>query len=167
MIDAKTRIIFLDIDGVLNHHGYFRTAKDKNERDPIDPENVKALNKIIENTGAKVVISSTWRMFYDHKAIQRLLDAKGFEGEVIGETPDIYTEYKFNAPRGCEIDLWIKNNMESPYSYRRYVIIDDDSDMLLQHKDHLILTDFTGGGLTENAAYRATRMLQGLENIDD
>lgn len=164
-IDPTTRIIFLDMDGVMNHGEYFRAVK---ESDPIDPECVKNLNTIIEATDAKVVISSTWRMFYNIEAMQALLDRKGFKGEVIGETPDVYSSHKYNAPRGCEIADWIKEHVERDsfdLTYRRFIILDDDSDMLLLQAEHFIHTDFMGGGLTVNAAYRAKRMLLGLENI--
>mgnify|MGYP005857029319 CR=1 FL=1 len=168
-IDPTTRIIFLDIDGVMNHAIYFKRRKEgKFERDPIDPECVQYLNRIIAATGAKVVISSTWRMHYDIEYMQTILDQKGFEGEVIGETPDVYSSHKYNAPRGCEIKDWIKKHVERDnydLTYRRFIILDDDSDMLLSQAEHFIRTDFMGAGLTENLAYRAKRTLLGLENI--
>jgi len=171
-IDHNTRIIFLDMDGVMNHEGYFRIANDKNERDPIDPVCVEYLNGIIEDTGAKVVISSTWRRWYKVEAMQNQLDHKGFKGEIIGKTPDVYSSHKYNAPRGCEIDDWIKKHIYQPadsdllgFTYRRFIIIDDDSDMLLSQAEHYIRTDFSGGGLTRNVAYRAKRTLLGLENL--
>jgi predicted mannosyl-3-phosphoglycerate phosphatase (HAD superfamily) len=62
----KVKVIFLDIDGVLCNHesisaGYkTRTAP---EQDPYGPhvDCVAALNRIIKETGAKIVVSSTWR----------------------------------------------------------------------------------------------------------
>lgn len=165
-IDPNTRIVFLDMDGVMNHAGYYRIAKSNTEHDPIDPENVENLNNIIRNTGAKVVISSSWRMFYDYQTIEKLLKDKGFQGEVIGETPDIS---KYSAPRGCEIQEWIYKHVEcgNKLTYNRYIILDDDSDMLLRQARHFIQTDFSGGGLTENLAYKAIRCLNSFENIKD
>ena len=165
-VTPETRIIFLDMDGVMNNSEYFRNAKWKGETDRIDPLAVDQLNRIVEKTHAKIVISSSWRHFYSYEEIHKLLKKKGFIGETIGETPDVYTKYKYNAPRGCEINDWINHCIDDNKvcTYRRYVILDDDSDMLLKQQEHLILTDFFSG-LTHNIAYRTIRKLQGLENI--
>ena len=59
------RIVFLDFDGVLNSHAYFnaRTEKfeDVGEAGELDPTAVERLNRIIDATGALVVVSSSWR----------------------------------------------------------------------------------------------------------
>lgn len=168
MIDPNTRMIFLDIDGVLNHSGYFKTALAMQELDPIDPECIKNLNAIVEQTGANIVISSSWRMMADIETITNLLKDKGFIGRVIGGTPDIYKTHSFNAPRGCEIKKWIDDNIDDKglISYKKYIIIDDDSDMLLEQAEHFIHTTFDSG-LTQSLAYRATLKLLSLENIPD
>ena len=53
------KLIFLDIDGVLNYEGYERFTRSGTRF--IDPVLIKRLKKIIDCTGAKVVLSSTWR----------------------------------------------------------------------------------------------------------
>jgi len=64
---SDLRIIFLDIDGVLNNPGtYAPTAPWRGELDriirvPIAPECMQRLNTLTDATGAKVVISSSWR----------------------------------------------------------------------------------------------------------
>jgi thiol-disulfide isomerase/thioredoxin len=63
------KVIFLDIDGVLNSHEYwvserYKTYNGNIETHPnyeISPDLVDTLNKIIEATKAKIVVSSTWR----------------------------------------------------------------------------------------------------------
>jgi len=52
-----TKVLFLDIDGVLNGHEYDPCA----ESCKIKPECVKQLNRIIERTDAAIVLSSAWR----------------------------------------------------------------------------------------------------------
>ncbi len=55
------RVIFLDIDGVLNSH---RTAAAYREplMRKLDPVSVKLLHRIVSKADAKLVISSTWRL---------------------------------------------------------------------------------------------------------
>jgi len=159
-ISPNTRIIFLDMDGVMNHIGHMKGP------DPIDPECIKRLNEIVEATDAKVVISSTWRKYTSFNTLAGRMTKMGFVGEILDYTPCIEREFGYNAPRGCEIQLWIKRNIaDGDCTYRRYIILDDDSDMLLEQRENFILTDATGGGLTINMAHRAKRTLLGLENI--
>ena len=74
------KTIFLDMDGVLNHTLFFRgrtkyPAKTiKRPYDQIDQESVENLNTLIQQTGAKVVISSTWRKHYDVAQMQEILN---------------------------------------------------------------------------------------------
>src|ERR1043166_3292493 len=51
------RVIFLDIDGVLNQCDW----KEGDECPAIHPGCVKQLNKILEATRAKIVVISNWR----------------------------------------------------------------------------------------------------------
>jgi hypothetical protein len=56
------KIVFLDIDGVLNHDGYFaHVTPDAVEWDNIDEEKVKLLKEIQSATGCDFVMSSSWR----------------------------------------------------------------------------------------------------------
>lgn len=50
--------IFLDIDGVLNHH-----VTHRNGYSGLCPDCVKLLNRTLDVTGAKIVVSSAWRYF--------------------------------------------------------------------------------------------------------
>jgi hypothetical protein len=87
-------IIFLDIDGVLNHRLFY---EEKSQADrykevgpdlcDLDPEKVKLLNELIESAGADVVISSTWRYGKTIDQLQALLDKVGFTGKIVGLTP--------------------------------------------------------------------------------
>lgn len=46
------KIIFLDIDGVLNY---------ENSKSKVEEEKVKLLKEIVDKTGAEIVLSSDWR----------------------------------------------------------------------------------------------------------
>lgn len=157
------KIIFLDIDGVLNSENSIKKM-DKVNRDFSDnphKDHVKWLNYIIKKTGAKVVISSTWRKGSGLVSICRILNLVGFKGNVIGQTPitgDI---------RGNEIRCWIdrfRNKRDWQFNYDKndsevenFIIIDDDSDMgCLLHR--LVKVD-SKIGLTKNEAKLAVSLL--------
>ena len=160
----KIKVIFLDIDGVLNSEA--SCARNRAEHpdmlwiDNPAPEHIKFLNRIIEQTGAEVVISSTWRKGCSGLYMERLLEAYGFRGHVLGSTPNL-GDY-----RGNEIQAWInrRNNgrdwsmsMNGPDEVESFVILDDDSDML-HLKPYLVQTD-SQVGLTGDHAEHAIRIL--------
>lgn len=58
------KAIFLDIDGVLNSDEYFDKISNldiQGIEKEIDIEKVKLLKEAINETGAKIVLSSSWR----------------------------------------------------------------------------------------------------------
>jgi len=72
------KLIFLDFDGVLNSNKYFKSLKRKkipHEKilNSLSPEMVERLNKIIEATNAKIVISSTWRTMHTPEELKNFL----------------------------------------------------------------------------------------------
>ena len=149
------KIIFLDIDGVMN-------CELEEEGDSvysfkpgytISKRCLKLLNTLIADTGAKVVISSTWRRGFKLEDFQAKFRGIGFKGEILGFTPTLGTL------RGIEILEWIKTNIETPYhAYEKYVILDDDSDMLYWQKDNFLLIDGYCG-LTDRVVYKASWIL--------
>lgn len=153
------KVIFLDIDGVLNSMDWYkrrerypapRTMDQYNEKE-FDPEAVRLLQGIIEKTGAKIVLSSTWRLHEDNvEAIKKFVGI-----EILDLTPRMprpagtSVEY---CERGKEIDAWIEKNIEDRGEVvDRYVIIDDDTDMLPKQQEHFFHTD-NKFGLTEPIA---------------
>ncbi len=165
------KIIFLDIDGVLNSQLLFRKKrkrrKDEDKEDyhlsMIDETNIRFLNLLIKETGAKVVISSTWRMGNTMPYLQSLLNKKGFKGEIIAFTPILQSE---GSLRGNEIYVWIQQNIKMLLGgtsnvgsdFKQYVIFDDDSDMLYWQRNNFIQVD-AYCGLTPNQCYRAKFIL--------
>lgn len=162
-------IIFLDIDGVLNHELFFRGLSSPKPRpkdrpySEIDPNSLEYLNTIIDLTKAKVVISSTWRLFHTVTELKEIFSKCGFhkDGEIIGATENLRSE---NCLRGNEILKWIKDNEKlvgAPYyEYNRYVILDDDSDMLFWQKDNYLKVD-QYCGLTPTVGWKAAKILNG------
>jgi hypothetical protein len=126
------KILFLDIDGVLNNEEWFRGCVQRGVYDPLNPELVQKLNKL----DCEVVISSSWGC--DNGQTWKKLRRKGFNLKVIG-----YTEhYEMGSDwivRGNSIKKWLHDNMG--LADYQYAILDDDGDMLLEQKDHFVQTD--------------------------
>ena len=154
------KIIFLDIDGVLNNVPFHKNFKGTftKSTDEIDTQSVLWLNDLIKETDAKVVVTSTWRLGKTVEELQKILEDKGFVGEVIGKTDSLNNGYVF---RGNEILKWMKDNEQlvGYYAYyESYVIFDDDSDMLYWQKDNFIKID-PWFGLSPNHCYKAKKIL--------
>lgn len=118
------KIIFLDIDGVLN-----LIPQGRDEFGAcFHPHLVENFKRVIEATGAEIVISSTWRM-NGLQELQRMWEMRDLPGKVIDVTP------VFNTDRGEEIAEWLRQNQVS-----NYCIIDDDSDMLPEQMNRFVKT---------------------------
>jgi hypothetical protein len=141
------KIIFLDIDGVLNisqtfidiHKEWKQTAIRRIE---IDEFRVELLADLVKETNSKIVLSSSWRMYWiepiSNKAeeINEMFSKYGLE--IYSITPRCKSSL-----RQDEIDLWLSehDNIES------FVIFDDDSFDLQKYIDtRLIKTSFTKDG---------------------
>jgi hypothetical protein len=114
------KVIFLDVDGVLNSIESVLVYSTSNKLCPV---RVGMVARLAKEADAKIVVSSSWRVpglentkgsLAKAGATADLLD------RIIGQTP------KLNTVRGEEIAAWLKEHPE----VERYVILDDDSDML-------------------------------------
>lgn len=182
------KVVFLDIDGVLNCQDWYierqsnpmfnpkNMSRDEYKRWEFSPTLVSNLNIIIEQTGAVICVSSTWRRGYDIEGLQKLFKSVGIVGEVVGMTPSMHSpkgiKDEYTIPRGCEIDYWLGTqkfkrinwSKEKQLEYleksyvKNYVIIDDDSDMLLSQREHFIKKT-TKNGLTEELVNRCVEIL--------
>lgn len=150
------KIIFLDIDGVLNVYCEGRDEYGCTFHKHFEDN----LKWIIEETNAKIVISSSWRM-NGLSIMQEMWQYRKLAGEVIDVTP-----YINNCKRGEEIQLWLNNNTVS-----NYVIIDDDTDMLDIQKNNFVCTSENidhsdcidiGYGLTHKCAEQAIKILNNI-----
>jgi hypothetical protein len=107
------RIIFLDIDGVLNCK---RTPNPRKLPYIVDPALLATFKRLVDQTGADVVLSSTWR--YDPAG---LFSAKRWGIPFIDVIPDMP-----GKPRRDEILAWLKTQGH----VRRFAVLDDDDDEL-------------------------------------
>jgi len=163
------KYLMLDIDGVLNSHRFFaaRSAKladtayvagqsytpDESREAMLDPEAVARLNRLVERSGAHVVVSSSWRLVHTVPQIGRALRHHGFQHALVGRTP--YSSIGNNTNRrGLEIATWLRDNAKEPYAL---VILDDSADMgeLLPR---LVRTTYDEG-LTDEHVQLALEML--------
>jgi hypothetical protein len=140
------KVIFLDIDGVLNcdstenpRHFPYRT----------DPALLARLKRLLELTGAQVVLSSTWR--YDPAG---LFSARNQGVPFIDCIPDLQGE-----PRRKEILAWLQQRPEVD----RFVVLDDEDDGL----DNLpLFQPSRGAGLTDEIVEAAAAYLNGHKDKD-
>lgn len=154
------KYIFLDCDGVLNNINYTKKCYRKNGHKPMsmycvpfDPHNLKNLAKIVNKTGAKIVLSSTWRIFKSHIYV---LEARLAEyGLRIYDMTD-----NINMIRGAEIKEWLKSHRD----IENYVVIDDEEYNLSNFIDnkHLVIVD-SKYGLTFGDRIKAIEKLRGVE----
>ena len=111
------KILFADCDGVLNSEAWF--AKLENwQADGMfscDPKAVQRIKYVCKATGAKIVLSSTWRL--SEQAVETLTEK--YKLDIYDMTPRIDSNN-----RAEEILAWLKAN---PYVYN-FAIIDDDAD---------------------------------------
>lgn len=158
---AKNKIVFLDIDGVLNSEVFFTSAPKEERESMIDSNAVNLLNQL---EGAVVVVTSSWGP--DGGRTSKLLCEKGLKLPIEGYTIKLHYHHEW-ACRGNEIEEWLLRtyggmgtHFGSAYDDEEYdyVILDDDSDMLLGQVDHFILVNrYTG--LTQKNIDQAKKIL--------
>ena len=89
------RILFLDIDGVLNSSDFYQSGRWDPHRgiESLDPLAMKCLAEILEPPGgqepANIVVSSTWRYGRSLMDLQRILERSGLPSQfkIVGKTP--------------------------------------------------------------------------------
>lgn len=148
-------IIFLDFDGVLNTEQYQAlTAVNgnpgKDAWGPLfDPRAVANLRKIIDATGAAVVISSSWRYIHRLGSLRMMWEIRGLPGEILDTLP-CGASY---ISRGEDIECWLNQHEQTDY-----VIIDDLDDFYPSQHDRYVETNPIVG-ITETDAERAIELL--------
>lgn len=145
---AEKKVLFLDFDGVLTSDANtLRCRLEHKPKNPygldwFDPECLSALQRIVDRTGALIVVSSAWREL-GCEFLLRLWDELDMPGELYGTTP-VWVLTKREA-----IEQWLKDN-----EWDRYVIL-DDADL---GREHSYRTD-KATGLTSADADRIIEML--------
>ena len=185
------KVIFLDIDGVMNCQEEMlalleKNPKARNEVHLPSPTKCKLLKKLVDATGAEIVLSSSWRLSLGD--IQTVIDTfkpyglrlDGFTQEGVPQSRFIGTKYENIKPkythgcydicvpkregiciedRGAEIAYWLVKHLE----VTNYVILDDESsDIIDWHPNNLVKTSLYLG-LTEEDILKCIKILGGKE----
>lgn len=157
------KVIFLDFDGVLNSHAFMRSdpvdGAHLRESAALDPAAVLRLNRLVAETGAAVVVSSSWRYGRSVDRLRGILEERGFVGQVLDKTAD-WSRKEMNGlyvaqERGDEIRKWLDEHPE----VTSFVVLDDDSDMTAV-RDHHVKTSLFNGGLLDEHVDRAAAILR-------
>ena len=134
------KVIFLDIDGVLNYTQWYVSDRNPGNLNgvegDIDPLCAERINRICKETDAKIVISSDWRISWPY-CIDRLEKGGIKNGLIIDKTPEhMWNEFASEEykSRGSEIDDWLSQHPECD----RYVILDDRKDFTEEQKPNFV-----------------------------
>lgn len=129
------RVLFLDIDGVLNSMRTCTAFGGWPHRlqhiQAFDQVAIRLLQRLCDSSGVQIVLSSAWR---GSEPIKAFADAFGLP--IISETPHL-----LGQPRGAEIAAWLAEHPEVD----QFAIIDDDPDMLPEQLPRFIQTDAEEG----------------------
>ena len=159
------KYIFLDIDGVLNSMDWFKQNKHVKGYMEINPDKVRMLKEIVDCTGAKIILSSTWRSLatHDDKPEHEMYTYLKTSLEEFGLSISDQTPYiQQNRPQ--EIKAWLENNINEG---DRYVSLDDDYSYEAYKQqgieECLVKTSFyeTNGGLRVEHVEKAIKILNG------
>jgi hypothetical protein len=150
-------LVFMDFDGCLNSEEADKAGRlvqvSSLRSDLMDPEAVARLNRIIELTGAKVVVTSTWRCCGTVEKMQSHLEIAGFKGEVVGLTPDLFGIVP-QRTRGTEVQAWMDDNAFTG----NFVIIDDEEEF--GELDRFLIRTSKETGLLEEHVDQAVKILR-------
>lgn len=137
------KVLFLDVDGVLNCAGTTETMSgDPTGVTGIDPQKAALFRKIITETGACFVVSSTWRMHPDCMSYFWATVGRDMKARWLGNTP----RHREIDGRHSEIQAWLDMHRD----VTRYVIVDDMPSM--GHLAECFVQTHWHTGLTEEKA---------------
>ncbi len=128
--DTPTSILFMDIDGPLITAPYSAFLQERGHRpeDQFDPLSVAALNRIYDETGASIVVSSMHRESLSKGSMSAWFERQGVKAPIYSMTG------RGGSFRGTQIAHWLKRHTrrleaEGRADQLRFAIVDDDSDM--------------------------------------
>ena len=157
-----SRVLFLDIDGVLNSN--FGNNKRQTE---ISDEKIKLLAYLVRETNSEIILHSGWRFWFDSelkplcKEANKLVELLEKEDlHIKGITPNLTTEEirktkKFSLVKADEILLWINSHND----VTEWVVLDDLDLHNSQIERNQVKPDQTVGLTLENVKQAAKILL--------
>lgn len=139
------KVVFLDIDGVLNCSrtavalGGIKHSTHPDAIKSLDPVAIGLIRNIVQAADARVVLSSSWRISRAWQELGKQLDLP-----MIGSTASHSIK---GHGRGHEISDWLMVHVECTH----YAIVDDDRDMLPQQMPYFVHTSGDDGFTWANA----------------
>lgn len=119
------KIVFLDIDGVLNTRSYRKALGLDYFSQLVDRAKLPYLQRIVAETDAKIVLSSSWRKYYLTDGPQLdpagkcIFEALGSVGLTVYDKTPVRPG---NGPRGDDIAAWL----DGVSGVWEFVILDDN-----------------------------------------
>lgn len=142
------KIIFLDVDGVLNSQNYLLNSNNKISNS-INPKKITLLKELVDETGSNIVVTSAWRLSKNFQILKNVFQIHDLK---IQDKTEL-----IRGKRGEEIKLYLQKHP----NIDNFVILDDEifedyDDYLLKH---LVKTSFYIDGLTEEHIEQAKIIL--------
>ena len=134
------KLIFLDIDGVLNTSCYMTLCQlegrpDKDKYGPLfDPKAVENLRRIVDASKAEIVITSSWRYIHGVDVLRQMWEERGLPGKIYG-----VTSMDKLGSRGDEVEEFLKDAFGD--CRNDYLILDDECDYGEGLQERLVLLD--------------------------
>ena len=150
------KIIFLDIDGVLNDTEYRKNHAGLDKI--LSPEKIILLRQLAKKSGAEIVLTSTWRAYLFKKPLFKNSEEK----EYLSDTLNSFGVHLYDLTPwidASEKNLEIKEWLDKHSNIENYVILDDsvfDWDYELE-KYFVQVQD----GLSEKDVENAANLLKG------
>lgn len=172
------KVLFLDIDGVINTVGGELGLRHCLQIDPkeegligpweaFDPACLWYLREIVEDTGCKIVVSSTWRAGETAESMKRWFKCPVIKEAIIDSTPHFYStshpelkDRTGRVQRGEEIMDWLNRHPE----VTNYAVLDDDTDMDVVRRNFFKTCSYDG--LKKDVAYKVIHHLNNKDILD-
>lgn len=152
------KILFLDFDGVINRDVDYSNDTPATFGLPYREELCGRVRRILDSTGADIIVSSAWREALTREMLVELLTDCGILGggaKLLGITPSAKENYKdwHSGPRGLEIEAAVKQ-----LKPEAYCILDDSRDMLKSQRNNFVNT-LPERGVAEEDVVKAIAIL--------
>lgn len=158
------KVIFLDVDGVLTHRLTVGRGRENTRvhrfLSQLDADCVERLMEIVSRTGAKIVVSSTWRLHPHSMGALHAMARRARKRRLIYDKTGVCDIKRagFHVPaRGIEISQWIEQHESVRGPLESYVVIDDGH--VEGHPMVLVKNGFDCGGLRDHHVQEAINIL--------